>query len=60
MKKGIVIYDISTLKLKDSIVEIIEESATSYTVILLEKGSKKCLVNLGTVLTINKLNINLI
>lgn len=60
MKQGIVIYDISTLKLKGSLVEIIEENNTSYTVILIERGSRECLATLGTVLVLNKSNINLI
>lgn len=57
MKKGRILYEISTLKLKDSIVHIIEDTGLNYTAELIEKGSKKCLLKIGTKLSLNKNDI---
>lgn len=60
MKKGIILNDISTLKVKDSIVKIVGEDKLNYTAILLEKGNKRCIAKVGTKLCINKCNIKII
>lgn len=57
--KGIILFEISTLKLKNSMVKIIEDAGHSYTAVLLKKGHDKCLVKVGTKITLNKMNVKI-
>lgn len=57
--KGIILFEVSTLKLKNSIIKIIEETGHNYTAVLLEKGHNKCLMKIGTKITLNKMNVKI-
>lgn len=56
---GIIKYNISTLKAKDSEVKIIKEINNSYEVVLTKIADKRSKLKVGTKLLLNKENIEI-
>lgn len=56
---GIIKYNVSTLKAKDSEVKIIKEINNSYEVILTKIADKRSKLKVGTKLLLNKENIEI-